>query len=565
MYQRLLFLLSVLFLSGATMAQDVMTPADGIYQYKSTDPAGSLTNPFVGGPSEMQKWVYDSTQKPGRYPTWFSTQHSGFKCYRFGTLAFRLRFPNNYDPKKRYPLVVFLHGAGEAADPNNARNAGGINRENNDQLFWGAQLFEQRMNAGEWNGFLLFPQLFAGSSEWVGNSTIPPINNVLDTLEKYNGLDPFRVIAMGLSAGGLGTLNYAKSFPKRIAATITSCPESVGTANPDVPSFLQIPIWLGAGGLDGASVGTNNPAPANIFALRDLMKGAGGNMYLSYFANYAHVMWEQQWGQTDNNNKNITSNYFNNSHKAQPLLYYQNDKFCTGQPISAKMGVTAGYFSYEWQYDGGSGFNTIPGATANTYTATQVGKYRVMIKRLATDSILEWTPNPVVISTKACSLDTAYVTHFDDSPPLFLLCFQCNGYKFQNVDCQNSIFVNATQAFSQDASGRQGGTFLLSNTTSACTYAAGDQVWRLNNPATVTPNTDYVFSFYLGNESSGPGAPASNPVAALTPTINDIALTPANVTTTQSGNISWRKFTFNWNSGNNTSAQFALLNNTTSQ
>ena len=49
MCQRLLMLLSVVLMSCAAMAQNVMTPADGVYQYDSTAPAGSLSNPIVGG------------------------------------------------------------------------------------------------------------------------------------------------------------------------------------------------------------------------------------------------------------------------------------------------------------------------------------------------------------------------------------------------------------------------------------------------------------------------------------------------------------------------------------
>lgn len=42
------------------------------------------------------------------------------------TLRLRILTPVNYSPKKKYPVVLFLHGAGERGDDNEA------------QLTWGA-------------------------------------------------------------------------------------------------------------------------------------------------------------------------------------------------------------------------------------------------------------------------------------------------------------------------------------------------------------------------------------------------------------------------------------------
>ena len=37
------------------------------------------------------------------------------------TLPYRLLLPENYDPLKKYPLVFFLHGAGERGDNNQSQ------------------------------------------------------------------------------------------------------------------------------------------------------------------------------------------------------------------------------------------------------------------------------------------------------------------------------------------------------------------------------------------------------------------------------------------------------------
>jgi len=566
MYQRLLLLLTVLFISGITMAQNVMTPSDGDYIYNSGAASGSNTNPIPAGAGVMQKWVHDPNQpgKAGRIP-WDQTK---YKSYRFNNTSFRLRFPNPYDPAKKYPCVIFLHGAGEAASNTATDNTTTVDRENQDQLFWGGLLFGQRVDAGEWNGFILFPQLLiapdGAGSQWDDN-TFPNVNGILDTLTKYNGLDPDRVLTMGLSAGGVGAVTYAKDYPKRIASVVSSSPKEIEGLIPYISNFEQIPIWMAAGGID---VG---PDPSTSLKSRDSIAAHGTNIFLSYYPTKDHDTWEAQWVQKDIYNNNMLSNYWNAVHKAQPLVYFQNTQFCAGQSISAKMALTPGFAVYEWQYDNGSGYTTIPGATTYTYTATQAGRYQVHFKHAIDSPWSAWTPVPVVISTKTCTADTAFAEHFEATPINQYITFSGgpvfanSAYFYQNTTCQNGIFPNGTEVYSQDASGRQGGRFMLNNTTSSgsCTYFAGDQVWRTYNNATVTPNTDYVLSFYMGNQATSGTSSPSSPATQLVAKINSVALSPLGAQATLVGDISWKKYSFVWNSGSASSAELAITNNTT--
>src|SRR3982751_973189 len=102
MYLRLILLLSILNISAVTLSQNVMTPLDGDYIYDPSAPPGSLTNPNpVAG--VIQKWVHDPSQRPGT----IGWDQSEFKSYRLNNISFRLRFPNDYDPAKKYPMIVF--------------------------------------------------------------------------------------------------------------------------------------------------------------------------------------------------------------------------------------------------------------------------------------------------------------------------------------------------------------------------------------------------------------------------------------------------------------------------
>ncbi|HTL08707.1 MAG TPA: PA14 domain-containing protein [Chitinophagaceae bacterium] len=512
-----LLLMLLAFGYVGTQAQNVFNPADPLVTYNSAALPGSSTNPTQPAPGVMAKWV--RTARMG----WTTT---AFKSYIWNGMAFRLRFPNNYNPANKYPVVLFFHGGGET----------GTIYDNEYQLLWGAQTFEQRINNGEWNGFLLFPQ--ETSVGWDDNY-FSRINGVLDTLQKYNNADPDRLIAMGLSSGGYGSVAYASFYPKRVAASLPSSPAQIRTLSGSIPAFLHIPLWMANGGVDV------NPDPYNGQGFYQDFRNAGGRIFQTYYVDNNHNTWTDMWNQKNASGTFMTTAYWNTAHKAQPLVYYQNQQFCNA--ISAKMGITAGYFAYEWQQNG----LTIAGATGNEYTATQAGSYRVRFMRTATSGWSDWTPNPVVISAKACAADTLYAEHFN-SDNYFV---SASGYSIGNFTCQGGIMTSGTNLFTQDATGVEGNRFLIdyTKTGNGCSFAAGDRVWNTYTPVTVQPNTNYEYSFYMANQN------ATSP-AQLAPTINGTPLTASYVQPAGTGNSSWKKYTFTWNSGGFTYADLGIIN-----
>ncbi len=512
----ILLLFSCCLLRG----QNVFDANDAVVNYNAAGPAGSVTNPTWSN-NVMAKWV--------RTPR-MSWSTGNFKSYMWNGLAFRMRFPNNYNPANavKYPVVVFFHGGGEI----------GPITDNEFQLLWGAQLFEQRINNGDWNGFLIFPQETAvGWSDY----HFSKINGILDTLQKYNNSDPDRIISMGLSSGGYGAVAYSSMYPKRVAAALSSSPAQIGSLNGTIPGFVHVPVWIANGGVD------INPDPYAVQAFNAAFRNAGGNVYQQFFSDNGHNTWTDMWNMQNATGSFISTSYWNSAHKAQPLVYFGNTQFCSGQPIAARMGITAGYYAYQWQLNGFA----VAGANGNEYTATQVGRYRVRFMREAGGSWSAWTPNPVLISTKTCATDTLYAEHFNFDKPYF----SAPAYSIGNFNCMGGIVTNGTNMFTQDAGGLQGGRFLVNYTKAGtgCTFTAGDEVWKIYNPVTVTPNTNYEFSFYTGNQNG------SNP-AQLAPTVNGTALTSGYVQVAGAGNTSWKKFSFTWNSGTATVADLAIIN-----
>ncbi|MES2881984.1 MAG: phospholipase, partial [Bacteroidota bacterium] len=62
------------------------------------------------------------------------------------TLPYRLLLPENYDASKKYPLIYFLHGAGERGN------------DNEKQLVHGAKLFLKDSVRRNFPAIIVFPQ-----------------------------------------------------------------------------------------------------------------------------------------------------------------------------------------------------------------------------------------------------------------------------------------------------------------------------------------------------------------------------------------------------------------------
>src|SRR5215218_7321175 len=89
-----------LFLTSTTLHAQarIFNPNDPVVNY---DPAHPPAKPASG---QVGKWV--------RTPrvSWTTTS---YKCYIYNNMAFRLKYPKNYDSTKAYPILIFFHGIGE--------------------------------------------------------------------------------------------------------------------------------------------------------------------------------------------------------------------------------------------------------------------------------------------------------------------------------------------------------------------------------------------------------------------------------------------------------------------
>ncbi len=354
-------LLVFMLLFGVKNANaQVLDPNDPVVTY---NPAAPPAYPAWGS---IGKWV-----RTNRNLGWNTDQ---YKAYYYKGMAFRLKFPANYDPSgaKKYPIIVFFHGIGEK----------GSEFDNEFQLYHGGQKHMQMVNNGTFDGFLLYPQ---NQSGYFGPSYYDAIRELVHNFFPTQiNVDVNRLTVEGLSGGGVSTWEFLLRFPKDVAAI-----GPISAAYPELANSIEVYKWTPIWWFQGAS--DPKPHPSIAQGVYSTATAAGANMKLSIYPG-GHGIWGNAWNEAD------FFPYMSRANKANPWPLSGRTEFCPGDPISLTVGLTAGFDGYEWRKDG----NLIPGANSNTIQVTSTGTYDARIKRGTTWSV--WSPIPVVVKLKGATV-----------------------------------------------------------------------------------------------------------------------------------------------------------------
>jgi predicted peptidase len=202
------------------------------------------------------------------------------------TLPYRLLRPTDTEAGKKYPLVVFLHGAGER----------GV--DNTKQLVWfWADKKPSVMTRSEVvaeKAFVIVPQCPEGK-KWVevpwekGSYKSPEISEPLkltlalvDAFIKDNPIDPDRVYIIGMSMGGYGAFDAVQRRPELFAACVSICGAGDLSKAKDI---AHVPVWAFHGDADGAV-----PVSGSREMIAALKK-AGAEPKYSEYAKVGHNSW----------------------------------------------------------------------------------------------------------------------------------------------------------------------------------------------------------------------------------------------------------------------------------
>ncbi|MEN3041723.1 MAG: alpha/beta fold hydrolase [Fervidobacterium sp.] len=157
-------------------------------------------------------------------------------------LPYRLFVPNLINGQE-YPLVIFLHGAGERGEDNERHitaNEGATTWANPDfqEKYPCFVLAPQCPSNGYWGtSFRVYNEMFKLGP----NSLIAAVSLIIDQLIERFPIDKNRIYVTGLSMGGFGTIALLTLCPNKFAAGVIVC----GGGNPrKMKEIFHIPLWF---------------------------------------------------------------------------------------------------------------------------------------------------------------------------------------------------------------------------------------------------------------------------------------------------------------------------------
>ncbi len=198
--------------------------------------------------------------------------------------AYRLLGPASITPGTRYPLVIFLHGAGERGN------------DNLSQLKYFPTWMAEQSARQAHPCFVLAPQC-RDEQKWVDvdwskiestpHSPTPTVDMlaVIAALEetlKREPIDPARIYLTGLSMGGYGSWDLAARMPDRFAAVLPICG---GGDEATAAKIKDLPIWCFHGDADTAV------RVERSRTMIEALRAAGGAPKYSELAGVGHDSW----------------------------------------------------------------------------------------------------------------------------------------------------------------------------------------------------------------------------------------------------------------------------------
>jgi predicted peptidase len=191
-------------------------------------------------------------------------------------LSYLLYLPRGYGsrPEQRWPLILFLHGAGERGDDLGLVKKHGI-----------PKIVEERDDLP----FIAVSPQCPTHSNWAAH--IRDLDGLLTEAMSRYAVDLKRVYLTGLSMGGFGTWHLATAYPQRFAAIAPICGGVEWSLDfQETASRLKdVPVWAFHGAKDEVV-----PPEASKRAVEAVL-ASGGNARLTIYPEAGHDSWTETY------------------------------------------------------------------------------------------------------------------------------------------------------------------------------------------------------------------------------------------------------------------------------
>jgi predicted peptidase len=215
------------------------------------------------------------------------------------TMPYRVLLPLNFDPQKKYPLILFLHGAGERGNDNDRQLMNGGNlflKDSIRQKYPAIVVFPQCPDGSYWSNVsirvdsALHKRIFDFKEDGPPTKAMKLLMDLLRSLEDNYPLDKKRMYVGGLSMGGMGTYELVRRKPKIFAAAFAIC----GGANPATATKMTKPAWWIFHGLKDPVV-----PPQFSEDMAAALKQAGASVRLTIYPEDGHNSWDDAFKEPD--------------------------------------------------------------------------------------------------------------------------------------------------------------------------------------------------------------------------------------------------------------------------
>lgn len=207
------------------------------------------------------------------------------------TLPYRILYPENFSRNQTYPLLIFLHGAGERGS------------DNEKQLLHGSHLFLDAQNRKNFPAIVIFPQ--CPLEEWWVNRQLvedmlgddgfsqesyppsTPMRLLLELVDHYTSqstTDTRRVYLMGLSMGAFGIFDLLTRYPDRFAAAVPIC--GAGDSRKAEKYARELSFWIFHGEKDQVV-----PVEGSR-KMKKSIQEAGGQVIYTEYPGVDHNSWD---------------------------------------------------------------------------------------------------------------------------------------------------------------------------------------------------------------------------------------------------------------------------------
>ena len=190
----------------------------------------------------------------------------------YGNINYIISFPNDFKNTKKYPLIFFLHGAGNRGD------------KLSDVI--GNPFYKIIGKHDEFNFITVAPQ--CNKDTWFDMFT--ELIDFCKYIADSEFVDLNHFYGMGASMGGYGIWQLAMSCPECFAAIVPICG---GGMYWNAARLKNVPIW--------AFHGDSDPVVDKTESVKmvEAVKACGGSAKLKIYENCGHDAWSETYGNTE--------------------------------------------------------------------------------------------------------------------------------------------------------------------------------------------------------------------------------------------------------------------------